>query len=78
MLRKRRNNTWTSALSSVRGVIFSGIIRNMNNNDIKLLAFDISEKLLRYINDRPIPVGGKIPNEFELSQLFSASRNTIR
>lgn len=48
------------------------------NNEKKLLAFEVEERLLAYIRTKPVPTGCRIPNEFELSQLFGASRNTIR
>lgn len=48
------------------------------NDEKKLLAYKVEERLLKYIQDTPVPVGEKIPNEFELSELFDASRNTIR
>ena len=33
---------------------------------------------MRFIQNEPVPVGEKIPNEFELSERFNVSRNTIR
>ena len=48
------------------------------NEEKKLLAYEVEEKLLKYIQDKPVLSGEKIPNEFELSELFSVSRNTIR
>lgn len=48
------------------------------NDEKKLLAYKVEEKLLKYIQDTPVLVGEKIPNEFELSELFNVSRNTIR
>lgn len=44
----------------------------------KLLAYEVEEKLLRFIQNEPVPVGERIPNEFELSERFNVSRNTIR
>ena len=38
----------------------------------------VEEDLLRYIQDTPVPVGEKLPNEFELSEKFNAGRSTIR
>lgn len=32
---------------------------------------------MRFIQNEPVPVGEKIPNEFELSERFNVSRNTI-
>ena len=48
------------------------------NDDKKLLAYKVEAKLLKYIQDTPVLVSEKIPNEFELSELFNVSRNTIR
>lgn len=47
-------------------------------NDKKLLAFQTEEKLLRYIQNKPVNVGEKIDNETELAQRFNVSRNTLR
>ena len=44
----------------------------------KLLVSQIEEKLFDYILNEPIKVGEKIPNEFELAELFGVSRSTIR
>ncbi len=38
----------------------------------------VEEDLLRYIQETPVPVGEKLPNEFELSEKFNAGRSTIR
>lgn len=43
-----------------------------------LLAFQIEERLLDYIQNAPIPIGAKIETESELAQRFNVSRNTIR
>lgn len=48
------------------------------NDEKKLLAYEVEDKLLKFIQNTPVPVGEKIPNEFELSELFNVSRNTIR
>lgn len=42
------------------------------------LVSQVEEDILRYIQDTPLDVGEKIPNEFELSQKFNAGRSTIR
>ncbi len=42
------------------------------------LASQVEEKLMNYILNHPVPVGEKIPNEFELAGLFGVSRSTIR
>ena len=38
--------------------------------DGKLLGNRIEAELMRYIQEEPIPVGEKIPNEFELAEKF--------
>lgn len=38
----------------------------------------VEEELLRYIQDIPVPVGEKLPNEFVLSEKFNAGRSTVR
>ena len=43
-----------------------------------LLSNQVEDELLRYIQERPIMVGEKIPNEFELAQIFGTGRSTIR
>lgn len=44
----------------------------------KLLAEQVEEQLLRYIVEEPIPVGERLPNEFELAERFGVGRSTIR
>lgn len=44
----------------------------------KLLGARVEEALMAYILDTPVPVGGKLPNEFELGQMFQAGRSTVR
>ena len=46
--------------------------------DRKLLGNRIEAQLMRYIQEEPIPVGEKIPNEFELAEKFGVGRSTIR
>lgn len=46
--------------------------------DGKLLGNRIEAELMRYIQEEPIPVGEKIPNEFELAEKFGVGRSTIR
>ena len=46
--------------------------------DRKLLGNRIEAQLMRYIREEPIPVGEKIPNEFELAEKFGVGRSTIR
>ena len=42
------------------------------------LSNQVEEELLRYIQERPIMVGDKIPNEFGLAEKFGTGRSTIR
>ena len=44
----------------------------------KLLGSQVEEELLRYIQEQPVPIGEKIPNEFELAEYFGVGRSTIR
>ncbi|MDO5551861.1 MAG: GntR family transcriptional regulator, partial [Lachnospiraceae bacterium] len=46
--------------------------------DKKLLGQQIEEELMNYIQQEPIEVGQKIPNEFELAEMFGVGRSTIR
>ena len=46
--------------------------------DRKLLGSRIESRLIRLIQEEPIPVGEKIPNEFELAERFGVGRSTIR
>ena len=46
--------------------------------DKKLLREQIEEELMNYILEQPVEIGQKIPNEFELAQLFGVGRSTIR
>ncbi|MBR1658391.1 MAG: FadR family transcriptional regulator [Synergistaceae bacterium] len=43
-----------------------------------LLSSQLEEELLRYIQERPIMVGDKLPNEFELAEKFGTGRSTVR
>lgn len=44
----------------------------------KLLGEQIEEELLRYIQDEPVPIGTRLPNEFELAERFGVGRSTVR
>lgn len=44
----------------------------------KLLGAQVEEALMGYILGTPVPVGEKLPNEFELGQMFQAGRSTVR
>lgn len=52
----------------------------MNTNRIgsKPLSEQIEDELLCYILQKPIKIGEKIPNEFELAEKFGVSRSTVR
>lgn len=44
----------------------------------KLLGEQIEEQILNYILEEPLEIGDKLPNEFELAELFQVGRSTIR
>lgn len=44
----------------------------------KSLGAQVEDALMAYILDTPVRVGEKLPNEFELGQMFQAGRSTIR
>lgn len=44
----------------------------------KLLAEQVQEQIYQYILKTPIPVGSKLPNEFELGEKFNVGRSTVR
>ncbi len=46
--------------------------------DTRLLGDQIEDELMHYILETPIEVGSKIPNEFELGEMFGVGRSTIR
>lgn len=46
--------------------------------DKKLLAARVEEELMKFIQNEPIAVGEKIPNEYELAERFGVGRSTIR
>ncbi|MCR5273439.1 MAG: FadR family transcriptional regulator [Lachnospiraceae bacterium] len=50
----------------------------MEKEDKKLLGGKIRTQLVKYIQDEPIQVGNKLPNEFELAEKFGVGRSTIR
>ncbi|MDR1018288.1 MAG: GntR family transcriptional regulator, partial [Lachnospiraceae bacterium] len=43
-----------------------------------LLGPKVEDELMKYILQKPIKVGEKIPNEFQLAELFGVGRSTIR
>ena len=58
--------------------IQKGACLKIKNSSRKLLAAQVEEDLLNFIQETPILVGEKIPNEFELAEKFEAGRSTIR
>lgn len=44
----------------------------------KLLGAQAEDGLMAYILGTPVPIGEKLPNEFELGQMFQVGRSTIR
>lgn len=50
----------------------------LKHTERKLLGSRIEEELLEYIKSAPFDIGDKIPNEFELAELFGVGRSTIR
>ena len=44
----------------------------------KTLGQQTEDKLMKYILDNQVAIGEKIPNEFELTEIFSVGRSTIR
>lgn len=44
----------------------------------KLLGAQVEDALMDYILKTPVPLGEKIPNEFELGEMFEVGRSTIR
>ncbi len=43
-----------------------------------LLAEQVQEQIFHYIVDTPLELGAKLPNEFELGEMFGVGRSTIR
>lgn len=50
----------------------------LSNIKNKLLNEQIEDQILEYIIKNSIPVGGKLPNEFKLAEMFEVGRSTIR
>ena len=44
----------------------------------RLLGSQVEEELMNYILNEPVKIGEKIPNEFELAEMFGVGRSTIR
>ena len=47
-------------------------------DDRKLLGSQIEDRILEYIKEKPLEVGDRLPNEFELAEMFEVGRSTIR
>ena len=43
-----------------------------------LLTAQVEEKLKEYISQEPVEIGSRIPNEFELAEMFGVGRGTVR
>ncbi|MDR1862359.1 MAG: FadR family transcriptional regulator [Treponema sp.] len=54
------------------------LIPNTVNGDVSLLTEQIADQICRLIHERQLLGGVKIPNEFELAQLFHVGRGTVR
>lgn len=46
--------------------------------DKKLLGDQIEDELMNYIRKQPVEIGQKLPNEFELAEMFGVGRSTVR
>lgn len=44
----------------------------------KLLGEQVEEELMNYILNEPVAIGEKIPNEYELAEMFGVGRSTVR
>lgn len=42
------------------------------------LGDQIEDKLMKYILNKPVNIGQRLPNEFELAEMFGVGRSTIR
>ncbi|HBA47520.1 MAG TPA: FadR family transcriptional regulator [Lachnospiraceae bacterium] len=50
----------------------------MEKMNRKLLASQVEEELMHYIQQESVLIGEKIPNEFELAEKFGVGRSTVR
>lgn len=53
-------------------------MQDFSNIKNRLLAEQIEEQIVRYIETEAIPAGGKLPNEFKLGEMFAVGRSTVR
>src|SRR5699024_10388899 len=44
----------------------------------KLLGAQVEDDLMAYILNTPVQIGEKLPNEFELGEMFQVGRSTVR
>ncbi len=44
----------------------------------RLLGAEIEDALMDYIRGKPVAIGEKLPNEFELAEIFDVGRSTVR
>ena len=51
---------------------------NFEKMDKKLLVSQVEEELFRYIQEEPVEIGERIPNEYDLAERFGVGRSTIR
>ena len=50
----------------------------LSNLKSKLLAEQVQDQIYRYILEKPLEEGDKLPNEFQLGEKFGVGRSTIR
>lgn len=53
-------------------------MKDLSNIKSKLLAEQTEEQICQYILEKPYEIGDKLPNEFELGEMFGVGRSTIR
>jgi DNA-binding FadR family transcriptional regulator len=58
--------------------VLQDLVPNIDRNPNPLLTRQIADQICRFIHERHLAVGEKIPNEFELAELFQVGRGTIR
>ncbi len=56
----------------------TAVMYQFEKMDKKLLGERIEDELMRYIQEEPVEIGQKIPNEFDLAKQFGVGRSTIR
>ena len=54
------------------------VMNEIDKMSKKLLAAQVEDKLMKDILEKPIRIGEKIPNEYELAELYGVGRSTIR